>query len=58
MIEKVEVGDWVRFKGGRRIYEVTEARITGTFRVAGMKRWRLSTDVAQVAPRLWIKKAE
>lgn len=61
---KVEVGDWVKLRGMRRIYEVSEvneAREIGTMRqtiirVHGNPAPQLAEHVEQIAPKFWIRK--
>lgn len=61
---KVEVGDWVKLRGMRRIYEVeavqpadgTYAKPFDTMKLAGNKAWQPVHDVEKIAPKFWIRK--
>lgn len=60
---KVEVGDWVRFRGGTRIYEVQRTQPANTedthfIEVIGSKLLHRVGNVAEVAPKFWIKRPE
>lgn len=57
---KVEVGDWVRFRGGTRIYEVFavhEGQHRNYVTVIGASMQKPVDSIQEVAPKFWIKKA-
>lgn len=62
---KVEVGDWVKLRGMRRIYEVEKVEPTKEFQgrpfttlwLVGNKAPQLAEHVERVAAKFWIKKA-
>jgi len=61
---KVEIGDWVRFRGGTRIYEVQgtvprdNSPNTHFIEVNGSKLLHRVERVESVASKFWIKKAD
>lgn len=58
---KVEVGDWVRFRGGTRIHEVYRVHEQGdprqTFIETTSGSRKLVSEIDQHAEKFWIKKA-
>lgn len=61
---KVEVGDWVKLRGMRRIYEVegvehgdgTMARPWDRLKLAGHPDMQPADHVELIAPKFWIRK--